>query len=105
MKDSDSAFPVFADLREGVDYGCCDYGLSRKEYAAIHLKVPRSVDPDIDKMIRESRRAEFMVNTIDTAFCQYSAVGKKNPSIEEVVKTAYKIADVMLAEMEKEAGK
>jgi hypothetical protein len=33
--------------------------MTAKEYAAIHLKVPRSGDEDIDKMIRESRRAEF----------------------------------------------
>jgi hypothetical protein len=42
MNDKESAFPVFADLREGVDYGCRDYGLSKKEYAAITLKVSPS---------------------------------------------------------------
>jgi hypothetical protein len=75
-----------------------DPGLTIKQYAAIHLKVPRSGDPEIDEMIRESRRAEFAENVIDTAFCQYVAVGKKNPSIDEVVAKAHKIADALLAE-------
>jgi hypothetical protein len=79
-------------------------GLTKHEYAAIKLKVPRSGNPDIDAMIRESRRDEFATNTIDTAFCQYVAVGRKNPTIKETVATAYRIADAMLAEMEKEAG-
>jgi hypothetical protein len=105
MKDSDSAFPVFDSARGEKDYQCIAPGMTLKQYAAITLKVPRSGDPNIDAMIRESQRAEFATNTIDTAFCQYVAVGKKNPSIEEVVTTAYKIADAMLVEFEKEAGK
>jgi hypothetical protein len=32
------------------------------------------------------------------------AVGRKNPTIKETVATAYKIADAMFAELEKEAG-
>jgi hypothetical protein len=77
-----------------------DYGMTIRQYAAIMLKVPRSGDPDIDAMIIDRCRADFAINTIDTAFCQYVAVDKKNPSIEEVVTTAYKIAAAMLAQME-----
>jgi hypothetical protein len=104
MKNNGSAFPIFDATRVGVDYECVDGGLTVRQYAAIHLKVPRSGDPELDAMIRESRRAEFAENVIDTAFCQYVAVGKKNPSIDEVVAMAYKIADVMLVEWEGEAG-
>jgi hypothetical protein len=99
MRDNERAFPVFDS--KNPDFACTDSGLTKKEHAAIHFKAPRSGDPDIDEMIRESRRADFATNTIDTAFCQYVAVGKKNPSIEETVATAYKIADAMLAELEK----
>jgi hypothetical protein len=96
MKDSDSAFPVFADLREGVDYG-----LSRKEYAAIKLKVPRSGDPDIDKMIQESRRDDFakaeLIGIMLTPVVFYAGP-------ESMTSEVYKIADAMLTELEKEAG-
>jgi hypothetical protein len=100
MNEHKCAFPVF-DGRGGADYECTDAGLTAKQYAAIHLKVPRSGDPELDAMIRESRRAEFAENVIDTAFCQYAAVGKKNPSIDEVVAMAHKIANAMIAEWEK----
>jgi hypothetical protein len=58
MNENKSAFPVF-DGRGGADYACIDGGLTGKQYAAIHLRVPRSGDPELDAMIRESRRAEF----------------------------------------------
>jgi hypothetical protein len=104
MNEHKSAFPVF-DGKGDADYQCTDSGLTARQYAAIRLKVPRSWDPVIDRMIRESRRAEFAENVIDTAFCQYVAVGKKNPSTDEVVAKAHKIADALLAEWEKEVGK
>jgi hypothetical protein len=34
-------------------------GLTKREYAAIHLRVPDSGDPVIDAMIRRSRRWEL----------------------------------------------
>jgi hypothetical protein len=68
MRDSERAFPVFDS--KNPDFACTDSGMALKKYAAIKLKVPRSGDPEIDAMIRESRRAEFATNTIDTAFCQ-----------------------------------
>lgn len=33
-------------------------GLSKREYAAIHLRVPNSGDTEIDNMIRAARRFE-----------------------------------------------
>jgi hypothetical protein len=58
MDEHKCAFPVF-DGKGDADYQCTDSGLTAKQYAAIHLKVPRSGDPEIDAMIRESRRTEF----------------------------------------------
>jgi hypothetical protein len=46
-------------------------------------------------------RDYFAANNVDTAYCQYVAVGKKTPSMQEVAETAYKMADAMLAEREK----
>jgi hypothetical protein len=97
MNDKESAFPVFVDLREGIDYGCRDYGLSRKEYVAIHLKVPRSGDPEIDAMIRESRRAEFAKAVLNKIACP-------SRPLMDVMNECFYYADAMLAELEKEAG-
>jgi hypothetical protein len=58
----ESAFPVLDATRANLDgspysdYACSDPGMTLTQYAAIHLKVPRSGDPDIDAMIRKSRR-------------------------------------------------
>jgi hypothetical protein len=59
VKDNYSAFPVYDSRDSSSDYECIDAGMSLRQYAAIHLRVPRSGDPELDAMIRESRRIEF----------------------------------------------
>jgi hypothetical protein len=79
-------------------------GLTEKEYAAIKLKVPRSGDPDIDEMIRESRRAEFAKAAFEGMLsdeCEDHSPWKP----EWVAERSVGFADAMLAELEKEAGK
>jgi hypothetical protein len=64
MRDSDRAFPVLEEATADSDGSpCTDYvltsrGMTLRQYAAIHLKVPQSGDPDIDAMIRKSRMAD-----------------------------------------------
>jgi hypothetical protein len=108
MKDSDSAFPVFEEARVNSDGSpCTDYiltspGMTLKEYAAIRLKVPRSGDPEIDAMIRESRRAEFAAAALAGICCKENwDDGEENV----VAGWSWDLADAMLAEWEKEAGK
>jgi hypothetical protein len=69
------------------------------QYAAITLKVPRSGDPDIDAMIRESRRAEFA----EAALIEFASgvVWEKQADYERAAKVAFEMADAMLAEWEK----
>jgi hypothetical protein len=74
--------------------------MTAKEYAAIHLKVPRSGDEDIDAMIRESRRAEFA-----KAALAGNVFGSNVHDCQEVAEECFAIADAMLAEWEKEAQK
>jgi hypothetical protein len=106
MKDHESAFPVmdsYAFEGGGSRLDCVSMGMSLKQYAAIHLKVPRSGDPDIDAMIRESRRAEFakaalqLLSTFDG--------GNFEAYRRSVAHGAFGIADAMLAEWEKEEAK
>jgi hypothetical protein len=104
MKDTDSAFPVMDTVMRdgGKALESIAPGMTLPQYAAIHLKVPRSGDAEIDAMIRESRRAEFAGLVIG-----FIALGaSKEVKLEDVprtsVETAYAIAAAMLAELDKE---
>jgi hypothetical protein len=69
-----------------------------KQYAAIKLKVPRSGDPELDDWIRESRRADFAGQALTGAL-------RESQAPDRAAQYAYAIADAMLAEWEKGAGK
>jgi hypothetical protein len=97
MKDSDSAFPV-----TGVAYCEDSPGITLPQYAAIKLKVPRSGDPDIDKMIRESRRADFAEKVLGTFTGDIYIDGQVAAIL---VEQAFNVADAMLAKWEKKAEK
>jgi hypothetical protein len=103
MKDSDSAFPVFDSARGEMDYQCIDPGLTAKQYAAIHLKVPRSGDPDIDAMILENRRDEFAKAAMTGIMSIPSGDVITKKAIICDARICYAYADAMLAEMEKGA--
>jgi hypothetical protein len=64
--------------------------MTAKQYAAIKLRVPRSGAPEIDAMIRESRRADFM----EKAMTGMMACGY-------VPQEARELSEAMLAEWEK----
>jgi hypothetical protein len=100
MKDNDSAFPVFDSARGEMDYQCIDPGMTIPQYAAIHLKVPRSGDPEIDAMIRESRRADFAGKAL-SGMMSTESHGISFTSVPEVVKRSFAFADAMIAEWEK----
>jgi hypothetical protein len=74
--------------------------MTAKQYAATKLKVPRSGDPDIDAMIRESRRADFAQEIMSGLLAgTYYALDKA--VAESFSKRAFCVANVMLAEWEK----
>jgi hypothetical protein len=101
MKDNDSAFPVLEETRVNSDGSpCTDYvltspGMTLPQYAAIKLKVPRSGDPDIDAMIRESRRMDFAQASMMASIAAKLAA-------DNLAKASFMDADAMLAEWEKE---
>jgi hypothetical protein len=97
MKDDDRVFPNHFCLFPSD-------GITLPQYAAIKLRVPRSGDPDIDTMIRESRRDDFAEKAMGII------VGKaipwpdsrlENDWKEQMSRESYAIADAMLAEGEK----
>jgi hypothetical protein len=110
MKGTDSVFPVFDFVGCGnaPDFKCTNPGMNLLQYAAIKLRVPRSGDPEIDAMIRESRRADFaeaameiIVNKCMTWPDSLIQVGWQDFLAGE----SGRVADAMTAEWEKEAGR
>jgi hypothetical protein len=101
MKDTDRVFPNHFCLFPSD-------GITVAQYAAIHLKVPRSGDPDIDAMIRESRRAEFAeaaMRIVATKCMTWPDSLIQGGWQDFLAGESGRIADSMLAEWEKEAGK
>jgi hypothetical protein len=108
MKDVDSVCPVFDATRVNSGGSLCeDYdrsgpGMTPSQYAAIHLKVPMSGDPELDKMIRESRRADFagrVLRTI-TERSEYLLSNKKTWK-EFLAEQSFALADALFVEWEK----
>jgi hypothetical protein len=99
MKDNKSAFPFRHHYQD--DYPASEIrissGMTKYEYAAIHLKVPMSGDPELDAMIRQSRKAEF-AGQIMAGMLAWEKT-KVDPEGESEV--AFVFADAMLMEWEK----
>jgi hypothetical protein len=99
MNENKSAFPVF-DGKGDADYQCTDSGLTAKQYAAIHLKVPRSGDPELDAMIRESRRLQLVGQVAVGIMTNPNDVQLTPP---DMAKICCNVVDAILAEWEKKA--
>jgi hypothetical protein len=103
MKDNDSAFPVFEESRDDTDYVLTDAGMSLRKYAAIHLRVPFSGDPDINAMILESRRAEFAGQALAGICAKVYKTGEYKPPHVwgDIANEALLMANALLAELGK----
>jgi hypothetical protein len=96
MKDVDYAFPGRP--------GFFQEGMTLRQYAAIKLRVPRSGDPEIDAMIRESRRADFAEAAMEARLAGILASGSwdsREIRIGPTAKEAFAYADAMIAEWDK----
>jgi hypothetical protein len=108
MKGTDRAFPVFDFVGCGnaPDFKCSDHGMTLPQYAAIKLRVPRSGDPELDKLIRESRRADFAEAAMEAKLAGIlasSSWDSREIRTGTIVKESFACADAMLAEWEKGA--
>ncbi len=89
--DDNPAFPTLG--WEQID------GLTARQYAAIHLCVPRSGDDWLDDMIREARRDRFAMSALTGLLGgRYSETTVYN--LSEVPEEADRIADAMMKERE-----
>jgi hypothetical protein len=94
MKDYDSAFPGSPGFSQD--------GMTLTQYTAIHLKVPMSGDPELDKMIRESRRLDFAGQALAGHCVEFPEMGMIVP--KEGAEWCYRMADAMLAEWKKDVA-
>ncbi len=95
--DGGSAFPSEQTLNpDGLWNQTFDAGMTLREYAAIRLCVPESGSDWLDAIIRAARRDRLAGQAISTAH-----IDMRN--LCGVAQTAYKTAEFMIAESEKEA--
>jgi hypothetical protein len=87
-----------------IDGGNGSFWFTPKAEVALRLRVPRSGDPGIDAMIRESRRADIAQAVITGAFMGRGFFQTRD-QYKNHVRAAFLLADAMLAEWEKEAEK
>ena len=71
---------------------------SKREYAAIHLRVPQSGNEELDAMIREAQRNELAARAMQGLVSQLNLY---HVSVDEVAELSYRQADAMLKEREK----
>lgn len=98
MKDLDTAAFArpFSQDEELRVYDLAQTGLTKREYAAIHLRVPRSGDDELDAMIREAQRDALATRAMQGLLA--------NPDVKDIVfvaPTAHTMAEAMMREREK----
>lgn len=80
------------------------FGLTAREHAAIQLRVPDSGTDWLDAMICQSRRQEFVKASVECAMqIREGYVMDTEPNAEELAEATVKLADALLAELEKQS--
>lgn len=72
-----------------------EFGLTKRQYAAIKLKVPDSGEEWLDDMIRQSLLDDFAAKAL-----QGLLASEVQSSLDKFVDYSYRIADSMLKAME-----
>jgi hypothetical protein len=105
MEDNDRAFLLRSRWDSGTERpDLKDGGMTLSRYASIHLRVPMSGDPDLDRAIRESRRLDFAGQALAGICYEYFSndfnKGSAKADISQIAHCAYLVADAMLAKWE-----
>jgi hypothetical protein len=100
---SKPAFPQDLAGRRGDDPSL--QGMTLREYAAIKLRVPNSGDAELDAMILESRKLDYVGFAMQGVLSndkQLSRIDEKQYSLERYC--AY-LANAMIAKLKQERGR
>lgn len=84
------AFPTYLPEEMGVREGYFDAGISRREHAALTIRVPDSGDERIDAMIRQANRRDAAVAAMQGALANAS-----NKEWEEKAETIHELAEAV----------
>ena len=94
--------PAYDDYRNLYAETYSVGGLTKRERAAIDLRVPMSGDDDIDAMIRAANRKDFAAMAMQGLLAgEYRDTSEKQ--LQWVSEWAVKHADALLAELERTA--
>lgn len=90
------AFPHI-DIIDENGQGQTYEGLTKREYAAIHLKQPNSGEPWLDDMIRQAKRDEFAGMALRGLLSDHRNTHDLNdPLDKELAKASYAMANAMM---------
>jgi hypothetical protein len=94
MSDESQYHTAFPALKEhGLNYGCP--GMTLREYAAIHLRVPDSGSDWLDKMIEQRLRDEVAAKVMHGTLFHIKPVLEQD-EMRGLANMSYYIADVIL---------
>lgn len=88
------AFPALLPEEMGVREGYFDAGMTKREHAAITLRIPKSGDEQLDAMIRQANRRDAAVAAMQ------GLLAKGDFRYDAIVSDSVDIADALLAKLE-----
>ena len=89
INDGGSAFPLYDYRGDGQPF-LAEIGMTMRQYAAIHLRVPNSGADWLDDMITEARKMDAAERAM-----QGLIVGVERPAFDYIAKTAHDMAEEM----------
>ena len=84
-----TAFPLYDQHGDGTFF-LAETGMTMRQYAAIHLRVPNSGADWLDDMIAEAREMDAAERAM-----QGLIVGVERPAFDYIAKTAHDMAEEM----------
>lgn len=84
-----AAFPLYDHRGDGQQF-LAEIGMTMRQYAAIHLRVPNSGTGWLDDMIAEAREMDAAERAM-----QGLIVGVERPAFDYIAKTAHDMAEEM----------
>lgn len=99
MSLDDLAYPF---IERGSDQGeSISLGLTKREHAAIALRIPESGDPDLDAMIRKAQRRDLAL----TLFTGKASVHYECCEHLAMIQETMRLVDALLAALDATNGK
>lgn len=94
-------FPAYLPEEMGVREGYFDAGMTKREHAAISLRIPNSGDEQLDAMLRQANRRDAAVAAMQGICAAYQnrCVIDKNDA-EAWAEEAIFIADALITKLE-----